>query len=203
MENLKLTLKAWPVITLVTIGLCFLTQLVAGWFGIELKEQPIIIQLRQAGIYTWQVIKAEGLGAALNRDVSKGFLLNVPFILLFAPVFEEILFRLCLWKLPSKLLSAIAAKCRLAAAAPAITVVVAVLASAVFSSAHFIDKETIQRTGEWAWLPLNNGFIALGCFGLAQCWLYAKTKWLWSPMLSHFLFNLTNLVLLFILPESV
>lgn len=200
MNNLKFTLKAWPVITLMTIGLCFLTQLVASWFGVELKEQPIIIQLRQAGIYTWQVLTEEGLGAALNREVSRKFLLSIPLVVLFAPVFEEILFRLCLWKLPSKLLSAIAAKCRLAAAAPAVTVIVAVLASAVFSAAHFIDKEAIQRTGELAWAPLNNGFIALGCFGLAQCWLYAKTKWLWTAMLNHLLFNLTNLVLLFVIP---
>ena len=52
MSSLKLTLKAWPVIAAATIGLCFLTQLVAGWFGVELKEQTVIEQMRQMGIYT-------------------------------------------------------------------------------------------------------------------------------------------------------
>ena len=35
----------------------------------------------------------------------------------------------------------------------------------------------------------------------AQCWLYKKTGRLWCPVLNHALFNLTNLILLFILPE--
>ena len=48
----------------------------------------------------------------------------------------------------------------------------------------------------------NNAFIALFFFGMAQCWLYRKTDRLWAPMLNHALFNLTNLVLLFILPEA-
>ena len=47
---LHLTLKAWPVIAAATIGLCYLTQTVAKWFGIELPDQANIeIVKRYAG----------------------------------------------------------------------------------------------------------------------------------------------------------
>ena len=45
---------------------------------------------------------------------------------------------------------------------------------------------------------VNSAFIALFAFGIAQCWLYRKTNAIWSPMLNHALFNLTNLLLMFI-----
>ena len=176
-SRLRLTLKAWPVITGVTIGLCFLTQWGAkALFGIDLPEQdalkPLLDQLRSA--FTDRehfVLAAKNLGM----------------ILAFAPVFEEILFRLFLWKLPVKGLVFLAGKLRLEAVTSAIPIAVAVLASVVFSAAHYLQM---------AW-P-NNAFIALFFFGLAQCWLYAKTKSLWTAMLNHFLFNLTNLALLFV-----
>ena len=44
-------------------------------------------------------------------------------------------------------------------------------------------------------------FLALFFFGLAQCWLYRKTDHIWCAILNHGLFNLTNLVLLFLLPQ--
>ena len=150
MSSLKLTLKAWPVIAAATIGLCFLTQLVAGWFGVELKEQTVIEQMRQMGIYTWRVLTQEGLGAALKHEASYKFLLNIPLVLVVAPIFEELLFRGLLFRLP------------------------------------FPD----------------DAFLALFFFGLAQCWLYTKTDRLWCAMLNHGLFNLTNLILLFLLPEA-
>ena len=67
---------------------------------------------------------------------------------------------------------------------------VIVISSALFSAAHYISQP----------FP-DAAFIALFFFGLAQCWLYAKTDRLWCPMLNHFLFNLTNLVLLFVVTE--
>ena len=67
----------------------------------------------------------------------------------------------------------------------------AVLSSALFAAAHYIFQP-------WP----DAAFIALFFFGLAQCWLYRKTAAIWYPMLNHALFNLTNLVLLFILPEA-
>ena len=64
------------------------------------------------------------------------------------------------------------------------------LSSALFSAAHYIAQP----------FP-DSAFIALFFFGLAQCWLYSKTDHIWCPMLNHALFNLTNIVLLLVLPR--
>ena len=176
-NNLQLVLKSWPLIALLTIGLCFLTQLVAGWFGVDLKEQTTIEQMRQMGIYTWRVLTQEGFGAVLKHEASYKFLLNIPLVLVLAPVFEEILFRGLLFNLPAVRFSNL-------------RVPLAILASALFSSAHYLQ------------FPFpDDAFLALFFFGLAQCWLYRKTSHLWCAMLNHALFNLTNLVLLFVLPQ--
>ena len=181
MKNLKLTLKAWPVITLMTIGLCFLTQWGAkAFFGIDLPEQDALQQVLKQ-------LRTAFTDAAHFEVAMK----NLGMILVFAPVVEEILFRFILWRLPSTGFSFLAKKLRMNAITPAIPIAIAVLASAVFSAAHYLQMH-------WP----NNAFLALGFFGLAQCRLYAKTERLWSPMLNHFLFNLTNLVLLLILPEA-
>ena len=178
MSSLKLTLKAWPVIAAATIGLCFLTQLVAGWCGVERKEQTVIEQMRQMGIYTWRVLTQEGLGAALKHEASYKFLLNIPLVLVVAPIFEELLFRGLLFRLPALKLSDK-------------RIPLAIFSSALFSAAHYLQ------------FPFpDDAFLALFFFGLAQCWLYTKTDRLWCAMLNHGLFNLTNLILLFLLPEA-
>ena len=169
MSSLKLTLKAWPVIAAATIGLCSLTQLVAGWFGVELKEQTVIEQMRQMGIYTWRVLTQEGFGTALKHEASYKFLLNIPLVLVVAPIFEELLFRGLLFRLPALKLS---------------------------------DKR-IPLAIFYLQFPFpDDAFLALFFFGLAQCWLYTETDRLWCAMLNHGLFNLTNLILLFLLPEA-
>lgn len=154
-----------------TIGIAFLTQVGAKWlFGIDLPEQDqLLVVLRNAG---WNLT----------------FLKLLVMILVVAPVSEEIIFRLCLFRLP-----ALAAGVFTKSVIP--VAVIAVIGSAVFSTAHYPDWVAIQRTKAWAWLPLSNAFIALFFFGLAQCWLYRKTKALWCPVLNHLLFNLTNLVI--------
>ena len=76
MKNLKFTLKAWPVIALATIGLCYLTQLVAGWCGIELKEQQNVDLIRQMAGWNWR------------------FMLNCALVLVIMPMIEESIFRL-------------------------------------------------------------------------------------------------------------
>ena len=53
LSNLKFTLKAWPVITAVTIGLCYLTQTVAGWFGITLPDQANLDIVRRCAGWNW------------------------------------------------------------------------------------------------------------------------------------------------------
>lgn len=175
MKKLKLTLVASPIIAAAVIGLCCLTQWGAKvFFGIDLPVQNQLLVVRQSAGWNLQ------------------FLQILFLVLVFAPVFEEILFRLLLFKLPVKLL-------RLKK--PALITLLAVIGSAVFSAAHYPDWNAIKATGAWTWMPLSNAFLALFAFGLAQCYLYRKTSWLWSPMLNHFIFNLINLILLFLFPE--
>ena len=175
MKNLKFTLKAWPVVAAVTIGLCALTQWGAkAVFGIDLPEQDQL-----------QVIRAEA-GLTLR------FAGLLAMVLVASPVVEELLFRLVLFKLPAKALSVWGTRAAWGVAA---------VASAVFSAAHYPDWLTVRQTGRMAWLPLSNAFLALGFFGLAQCWLYRRANSLVSPIVNHFLFNLTNLALMFIISE--
>ena len=176
MKSLRLTLKAWPVIAIATIGLCYLTQLVAKSFGIELPDQANIeLVKRYAG---W----------------NKTFILLCAQVLVLMPAVEELIFRFLIFKLPTRKL----AKFRRFAdspdsliAKPSITKFVAVFSSILFSAAHYIFQP----------FP-DSAFLALFFFGLSQCWLYRKTDHLWCAILNHGLFNLTNLVLLFILPEA-
>ena len=173
-NNLALVLKSWPLIALLTIGLCYLTQLVAGWFGVELKEQSTVEQMRTLGVYTWKALNEWPLSKSLTDRNVLAFLFNIPVILLVMPAIEEFIFRFLLFKLPARY------------AKPA---VFAVTASILFSAAHYLQAP-------WP----NNAFLALFFFGLAQCWLYRKTERIWCPILNHGLFNLTNLVLLFVVP---
>ena len=175
-SGLRLTLKAWPVIAAATIGLCYLTQTVAKWFGIELPDQANIeLVKRYAG---W------------NRT----FILLCAQVIILMPAIEELIFRYLLFKLPAKKLAKFH---RLTdspdslIAKPSITKFVAVFSSILFSAAHYLAQP----------FP-DSAFLALFFFGLAQCWLYAKTDRIWCAMLNHGLFNLTNLILLFVLPES-
>ena len=177
---LRLTLKAWPVITAATVGLCYLTQTVAKWFGIELPDQANIeLVKRYAG---W------------NRT----FILLCAQVIILMPAIEELIFRYLLFKLPLRILHKrgggtpppqtfilTSGRGRLA------PVALAIGSSALFSAAHYLAQP----------FP-DSAFIALFFFGLAQCWLYHKTSRLWCAVLNHALFNLTNLVLLFVLPEA-
>ena len=182
---LLLTLKAWPVIAAATIGLCYLTQTVAKWFGIELPDQANIeLVKRYAG---W------------NRT----FLILCAQVIILMPAIEELIFRYCMFRLPIKVGRALRARRNQNKAVTAplddcgeagvlALPLTAAISSALFSAAHYLAQP-------WP----DAAFIALFFFGLAQCWLYKKTARLWCAILNHGLFNLTNLVLLFVLPESL
>lgn len=157
MKNLKLTLKAWPAITLITVALCCLTQNIAKLFGIELPDQSIIDIVKAYAGWNWR------------------FVFIVAQIVIILPVIEELLFRGLLFKLPSRW------------GGKGATITAVIVSSVLFSAAHYIDQP----------FP-DSAFIALFAFGIAQCWLYRKTNAIWSPMLNHALFNLTNLLLMFI-----
>ena len=171
-SGLRLTLKTWPVIAAATIGLCYLTQTVAGWFGIELPDQANIDLVRRCAGWNWTF-------AFLCLQV-----------LVLMPAVEEFVFRCLLFRLPARwagksergsgLLTAFAK-----------TTPWAIFSSGLFSAAHYLAQP-------WP----DAAFLALFFFGLAQCWLYRKTDRIWCAILNHALFNLTNLVLLFILPQS-
>ena len=168
--NLKTTLKAWPLIAATTIGLCFLTQTVAKFFGIDLPDQQNVELVRQWLFHAFDSAKHFGTCAFLLLQV-----------LVLLPAVEELIFRSLLFKLPMRIASKHPRRlaCSLAA-----------VSSSLFSAAHYIAQP----------FP-DTAFLALFFFGLAQCWLYAKTDRIWCSMLNHFLFNLTNLVLLFVLPQ--
>jgi len=153
MPKLKLTLKAWPVIALATIGLCFLTQTVAGWCGIELPEQTNVELVRRMAGWNGR------------------FAFLVFQVIALLPAIEE-----CVFRLPTRWLKQKWA---------------AIVFSVLFAAAHYLAQP-------WP----DNAFLALFFFGLAQCWLYRKTGSLWCAILNHGLFNLTNLVLLFVIPAA-
>lgn len=155
----KTTLKAWPVIALITIALCFLTQQTAKLFGIELPEQANLEIVKRMAGFNWN------------------FALLVLQIIVILPVIEELIFRL-----PMKFTRKWRRNLQFASAAAL---------SALFSAAHYIVQP----------FP-DSAFIALFVFGIAQCWLYRRTQSIFCPILNHALFNLTNLILLFIIPEA-
>ena len=179
MSSLKFTLKSWPMIAAATIGLCYLTQLVASWFGIELPDQANIDVVRRY--------------AGWNRT----FIFLCAQILVLLPAAEELIFRWLLWQLPARAFDkrrktkdgeGLKTEGERRTWAPAAG---AVVSSALFSAAHYLAQP----------FP-DSAFLALFFFGLAQCWLYRKTDRLWCAVLNHGLFNLTNLVLLFLLPQT-
>ena len=174
-DKLKFTLKAWLVIAAATIGLCFLTQGVAKLFGIDLPDQ------HQIEVVRWWLTHAfDSFSFFLNC----AFLLSQVIIIL--PAIEEFVFRWLLFMLPYRF----AAKHTGGGLRRTAEIAYLVVSSVHFSIAHYIFQP----------FP-DAAFIALFFFGLAQCWLYRKTDRIWCPMLNHALFNLTNLVLLFVIPS--
>ena len=166
-ESFNLTLTAWPVVFLLAVGICWLTSTVAGWFGIDLPDQPSLDMVRRAR--GWELVRW------------------ILLIAVAAPVAEELAFRFLLFKVPLWL----ARKVRRTEPGARAVAVVALVSSALFSAAHYVQ------------MPFpNNAFLALAAFGLCQCALYRRTGRLWSPMLNHALFNLTNLGLLFVFPAA-
>ena len=176
MNPLVFTIKAWPIVALVTIGLCYLTELVAGWFGIDLPDQQNVEIVKR---FLENAFASKHFGAAA---------FFVAQLVVLMPILEELLFRGLLFKVLCKG----ARKIR----AFSFSIIrlfdysIIVLSSALFSAAHYVQQP-------WP----DSAFLALFFFGLAQCWIYRKTNRIWCAMLNHGLFNLTNLVLMLVLPD--
>ena len=171
-EKLIATLKAFPVVTAVTIGICYLTTLLADvLFGVHLDDQESLEQVRSMIVaLVKRICGGAGYHWFFFRDILS-LLYIILLLTVLTPVVEEVIFRWALWRLPK----------------PELPLVSAITSSALFSAAHYIQMP-------WP----NNAFMALFFFGMAQCWLYRKTDSLWCPMLNHGLFNAVNLVLLFV-----
>lgn len=169
------TLKAWPVIALATIGLCYLTQTVAGWFGVTLPDQQNIEVVRRCLTQAFASSKHFGVAAFLVLQV-----------VVLLPVVEELVFRGLLFRLPQwawrKGFDYFSIR--------PFDYSIILFSSLLFSAAHYLAQP-------WP----DAAFLALFFFGVAQCGLYQKTGRIVCAMLNHALFNLTNLVLLFVLPE--
>lgn len=81
-KNLKTTLIAWPLIAALTIFTCFLTKVVAEYFGITLESQESVLDMKKLAGWNIKFFKALAM------------------VLIVAPVVEEFIFRYLLWKLP-------------------------------------------------------------------------------------------------------
>ena len=177
--KLKTTLSVWPLIAAATIGLCFVTQAVAKLFGIDLPDQQNVEVVRQWLMHAFDSTK--------NLSTCVFLLVQV---LLLLPAVEEFIFRWLLFKLPMKIATKKTGQSTADYRNPGpLGHSLAAVSSALFSAAHYIAQP----------FP-DAAFIALFFFGLAQCWLYNKTERIWCSMLNHFLFNLTNVLLLFVVP---
>ena len=178
--NLKTTIKAWPWIAAVTMGVCFLTQGVAKIFGIDLPDQQNVDVVRQS---------------MLNAFNSSRHLLNasllVAQVIILLPAIEEFIFRYLITMLPIRGIKRKSIKDgTYTILTDKLAWAFAAVSSVLFSSAHYIAQP----------YP-DSAFIALFLFGLAQCWLYFKTNSILCATINHALFNLTNLVLLLVLPQ--
>ena len=189
-DKLKFTFKAWPVIAAATIGLCFLTQGVAKLFGIDLPDQHQIEEVRYMFAHAFD-------SAAAFATVCAG----VFQVLILMPVVEEFLFRWLMVMLPTRIGEGRRETADAWRVLGNFQLLLFLVSSALFSTAHYIDYNSLIRGRGFAMTGWNAAFIALFFFGLAQCWLYRKTNRIWCPMLNHALFNLTNLILLFVVPS--
>ena len=194
MNRLKFTFKAWPVIAAATIGLCFLTQGVAKLFGIDLPDQHQIEEARYMFAHAFDSAMAFAMVCA-----------GVFQILILMPIVEEFLFRWLMAMLPTRIAEGRRETADAGQVRPEghgkVQLLFFLVSSALFSAAHYIDYVSLIRGRGFVMTGWNAAFIALFFFGLAQCWLYRKTDSIWCPMLNHALFNLTNLILLFVVPE--
>lgn len=174
--KLRFVLKAWPGVFILTVALSFLTELVGGWFGFQLENQTAVEIVRNAR--------------------GKFLAILIVQILIAAPIIEELIFRGLLFRLPAKLTAA-----KLPRLKTQIAVAGAIQSAVLFSFIHYINMNVSAVTGAFSvdgFRALDNAFIALFFFGLAQCWIYFKTRHIWCAMLNHALFNLTNLIFVLI-----
>ena len=166
---LKTTFKAWPIVFLSTIAICWVTENAARHlFGIELPSQSSIDIVK--GAKGWALVQLVASVVLLFKLPQKCGELLLPKLVYFLILFP---------------------------------ILVAVLSSSLFSFVHYIDIPRLLKAHTLVLTGWNNAFLALFFFGMAQCWLYWKTKWLLAPVINHALFNATNLAIILLFPGIV
>ena len=162
---MKLALKWFVPFTLAAMGLAWVSERVAVLLGFELPDPQPLVQLFTNPNVSWAV-KAKYAALVMS-----------------APVYEEIIFRMGLFKF----LIWVRRKCDARRASRGMQVpqrtgfpvVAALISGALFAAAHFHAAT----------------FAPLWFLGVAFAWLYWKGGTILSPILCHFLFNLIELSL--------
>ena len=157
-----LALKWFAPITLTAMGLAWISEQVALLLGFEPPPQDLVKLFTNPNV-AWQ-IKAKYAAIAV----------------LLAPVIEELIFRMglfrfCLW-CGRRIKKEEAEAWNGSLTFPLVS---ALISGAVFAAVHFHAAT----------------FLPLWFLGVAFAWLYWKSGTVFSSMLCHFLFNLVNLVL--------
>ena len=165
----------------------------SNWFKTTLAAWPIIFGI-VAGICYLTTLISEWIGHPLPAQPSLEAIRNMRglqlvkwclIIVVGAPVLEELIFRFCLFRAPLW----VTGKMLKSGPQRIVSMGLAVGSAILFTAAHYRG------------IALNNAFVALFAFGIAQCVLLVRTHSLASPILNHALFNMTNLVLLFVFPN--
>ena len=161
---MKLAVKWFAPITLVAMGLAWCCEQVALLLGFEPPPQDLVKIFTDPAV-AWQ-IKAKYAAIAV----------------LLAPVLEELVFRLGLFKLCcwcERKMRGTGNSINGDGAKEGFPIASAIASGAVFAAVHFHAAT----------------FLPLWFLGVAFAWLYWKSAAIASSMLCHFLFNLVNLIL--------
>ena len=171
---MKLALKWFVPITLVAMGLAWVSEQVALLLGFDPPPQDLVKLFTNPNI-AWQV-KAKFAALAV----------------LVAPVLEELIFRMGLFNLCRWIWNRVARMRTASAEQPHNVFGAREWLSALISGAVFAAVHLHAAT-----------FLPLWFLGVAFAWLYWKSGTIRSSMLCHFLFNLINLALCLIVGTNM
>ncbi len=162
---MKLALKWFVPFTLAAMGLAWVSEQVAVLLGFELPDPQPLVQLFTNPDVPWTV-KAKYAALVMS-----------------APIYEEIIFRMGLFRFFVWCRRKIAERRRAdgvsAMVKSGFPVAAALISGALFAAVH-LHAAT---------------FAPLWFLGVAFAWLYWKSGTILSPILCHFLFNLIELSL--------
>ena len=164
MQAIKLALKWFVPITLTAMGLAWVSEQVAVLFGFELPDPQPLVQLFTNPNVSWKIKAGYAAWAVIA-----------------APIYEEIIFRMGLFKFLCWVRRKYDARRGrdVSLVRREFPVAAALVSGAVFAAVH-LHAAT---------------FVPLWFLGVAFEWLYWRSGTIFSPMLCHFLFNVVNMCL--------